>query len=1022
MKRLLPLLFLYVLLALPLLGQNPNPLIKALIKDVGIASTLATQEDGKLLVAGPLEFINNDPFSGLIRINTDGTIDESFSFDQSMYGSITKVLVQKDGKILIAGEFQENSEDVIRLNADGSIDDTFNFNERLFSFFDMALQADDKLLLASHMTGKQIIRLQADGSIDNSFSISALTSTYLFDVTSIGSLQDNQLIIGGRFYDTNGTLVRHLVWLNDNGTINEQYSNKLGSLLGGEAPEVKSITFQADNKILIAGRFTSFNNQAVKNIVRLNEDGTLDASFSPSSIALGRIDHEITAAHWHKDKIVLAGLDINAQHQFDMRIMRLNTDGSYDTSFQEGVMPFAKTQNHIISPLLNVAADDAIYIAGAFESYEDEYRLGIAAIDWSGQLKNDWKVNISVAGSITDMVRQTDGKFVIAGNFIEIDHTKASNLARLNSDGSLDEAFNANVGSGPMGTVNALALDQDQKILVGGQFSTFNGNTNFSDLVRLNPDGTLDTDFNPAIAATYGGWGIHQIIELENRQILLGGAFTTDFSRTNIARINADGSLDMSFNNENILTRDEIIWAMDLQSDGKLIIAGQSHHYTPFVKRVDLQGSIDHSFTSPVIENQRIMALSVLPNDEIIFGGFFSQIIYLTELSPLYRLDKDGALLDDQSIGWISGELLDLFITEDQSLMLGGAFLQVGFSERNGLAQVNLNGSVAPFDAKIMIQKNKWNPDKVSKILKIDNNHIAIGGQFIKVKDHATSSFAVLRLVNQKPMLTGTITNLITQEDTPITLSIADLLTSDGDNDPLQLTVLTGDNYTVDGFTITPAENYYGTLSINIELHDGYEASVGQQVQIEVTPVNDPPVIVDATTSIAIAPNTAYEITLADLQLIEPDNSPEELTITVLEGENYTLQGNTVMPFPDYYDMLTIPVKVSDGEYDSQIFDMQIEINRALGIEDKQVGREIALYPNPTTSDATIILNNNYYGTVTIKVYNSMGQELLSVREEKRTVELRKQLNTSNLNSGLYHILITFENSKQATERLLKNK
>ena len=139
---------------------------------------------------------------------------------------------------------------------------------------------------------------------------------------------------------------------------------------------------------------------------------------------------------------------------------------------------------------------------------------------------------------------QPDGKVLIGGNFTTVGGTARSSIARLNADGSLDTTFDPGVGVSS--NVRAMALQPDGKVLIGGWFATVAG-TNRNHIARLNADGSLDASFDPGAGAS---GTVYDIVVQADGKVLIGGAFNTvdGVARNRIARLNADGSLDTSFN------------------------------------------------------------------------------------------------------------------------------------------------------------------------------------------------------------------------------------------------------------------------------------------------------------------------------------------------------------------------------------------------------------------------------------------------------------------------------------------
>src|SRR5204863_6303879 len=131
----------------------------------------------------------------------------------------------------------------------------------------------------------------------------------------------------------------------------------------------------------------------------------------------------------------------------------------------------------------------------------------------------------------------------IGGSFVTINGIFRSGVAALEANGTVSPSFNT--GGGINGSVFALALQVDGKLLVGGDFTTFDG-LSHPYLVRLNPDGTADATFNPG-AGPDGP--VRAITVQADGRILIGGAFTNvdGVSRGRIARLTSTGALDATF-------------------------------------------------------------------------------------------------------------------------------------------------------------------------------------------------------------------------------------------------------------------------------------------------------------------------------------------------------------------------------------------------------------------------------------------------------------------------------------------
>ncbi len=159
-----------------------------------------------------------------------------------------------------------------------------------------------------------------------------------------------------------------------------------------------------------------------------------------------------------------------------------------------------------------------------------------------------------VIGQVNAVVIQPDGKVVIGGVFSAVNGTPRWNIARLNPDGTLDESFAKTTTDGVEGEVFALALQKDGHIVAGGLF-TQSGRSEAKNLVRYNPDGTVDSSFGQALGGQATNGAVRALACQPNDKIVLGGAFSMVYGqeRRGVARLNADGSIDGLKIGDNVL-------------------------------------------------------------------------------------------------------------------------------------------------------------------------------------------------------------------------------------------------------------------------------------------------------------------------------------------------------------------------------------------------------------------------------------------------------------------------------------
>lgn len=162
---------------------------------------------------------------------------------------------------------------------------------------------------------------------------------------------------------------------------------------------------------------------------------------------------------------------------------------------------------------------------------------------------------------------QDDGKKIVGGNFTSYHGVEINRIARLNIDGSLDSEFDP--GGGANSSVYDVCVQDDGKILLGGEFTTFNG-VSCGRIVRLNSDGSIDETFDPGGGACDF---VNEIKVQDDGKIIIGGNFISyDGTNSNhIARLNSDGSLDSSF----VLgSANNTVISIAIQDDDKIVLGG----------------------------------------------------------------------------------------------------------------------------------------------------------------------------------------------------------------------------------------------------------------------------------------------------------------------------------------------------------------------------------------------------------------------------------------------------------------
>lgn len=598
------------------------------------ANAVVIQSDGKIIAAGYSNISNSD--FALARYNTDGSLDTSFDTDGRVVTSILNeadainaVAVQSDGKIVAAGyafnESQSNDFALTRYNSDGSTDVNFGNNGKVITSIFTYLNngADDKSTGISILENGNILAVgtsyyasgafalacyHPNGTLDNSFGSGgkAIPNIWGYDdhLNAAAIQNDGRIIAVGKSrmqIDFDFSVAR----INPNGSLDPSFDldGKTFAGLGAAFSNANASAIQADGKIITAGYAGLPENYAVGSsyfaLTRHNENGSLDTSFDNDGKVITLIcgkDFAKSVAIQKDGKIIAAGVS-QCQGNYYFALVRYNPDGSLDTSFDgDGKLV---TSFFVLNDGANSIAvqDDGKIVAAGYFVRQGNAHSAIVRFNPDGSFDSSFGSGGKVISSfsqprITALAIQSNGKIVVSGTS---DYKFA--VERYNSDGTLDKSFDRDGKvtisiSDVYNFAKALSLQNDGKIVVAGS----SGDNSDRDLavIRLNPDGSLDSGFSDDGIVTISGKSSYveatAVAVQTDGKILAGG--NTYYNPTNfiVVRFNADGSLDNSFQHKpdsfygdgGIATlyildgSSDFLNALVLDSSGRAVLAGNA--------------------------------------------------------------------------------------------------------------------------------------------------------------------------------------------------------------------------------------------------------------------------------------------------------------------------------------------------------------------------------------------------------------------------------------------------------------
>jgi uncharacterized delta-60 repeat protein len=548
--------------------------------------------------------------------------------------------------------------------------------------------------------------LAASGDVDATFNASAY-NVQGGTATVLAVQPDGKILIGGNFTVVNGFARHGIARLNTDGTIDTSFIppdlyDPTNNLLGST---VNSIALQSSGKILVAGRF-KVQNSTYKTLIRLNTDGSIDTTFNNLSSEFSDGEIIVKVVVRPSGSIFIGGnIGVTNGSVASNTVVKLDSNGVFDAGFV--FVPFGGfLKDFAVQP------DERILVCDQ----------NIGRYNSDGSIDNSFVI-AATNTIVRRLLVQPDGKILVGGDFNNVNGFLQSRIARLNPDGGVDVNFNTNgVGANTNSSVNDIGLASDGTIFIGGTFSTFNGVTR-SKIAKLNADGTLDTAF------TYTPPSVNTVINdlevLGNGKILAAGTLT-GAANDAVSQLNADGSNDAGFSTK--VGKSARVRKILQQADGKVLVAGEFPIINGVARnslaRLNADGSLDTGFVPffNASAAQTINALAVQSDGRILVGALGGITIK--------RLNTDGT----QDLSFAASPFFGGSIIHDIVVLPSGQILVSGrditdsvFSFQRDIVRLNSNGTI-DYGFNLTDPNNT-----VYKIYAQADGKILIGGDFTQV-------------------------------------------------------------------------------------------------------------------------------------------------------------------------------------------------------------------------------------------------------------------------------------------------
>lgn len=317
----------------------------------------------------------------------------------------------------------------------------------------------------------------------------------------------DRIYVTGEFTTFNGASALRTVRLLPTGSTDPTW---LGSQNTGVDGPVRGSALQSNKRLLIGGLFNNVQGVARNNLARLDSNGALDPTFQVGTGA----SNEITGISEANGRIAITGYFSHYNGTPVPTYAILTSTGALDPSFSyPSSIPLTRC--------VLVRPNHQVYVGGSFNLFGGAAAGRLVRLLANGSRDTSFHTSVGFNGPVEVLLEQPDGKLLVGGSFTTYNGQPAVRIARLLSNGNLDPTFTP--GAGANSTVRALALDGQGRIVVGGQFTTFDGASQ-PFLVRLLPNGVRD---HPTFVVGTGLNGNpYAAAHQSNGKILLGGVFT----------------------------------------------------------------------------------------------------------------------------------------------------------------------------------------------------------------------------------------------------------------------------------------------------------------------------------------------------------------------------------------------------------------------------------------------------------------------------------------------------------------
>jgi len=363
-------------------------------------------------------------------------------------------------------------------------------------------------------------------------------------VTNLTLDLNGKTLLSGTFTTIDGNTMYYFTRISSNGIVDTTFNSNLGT--GYNVNTIHTGVLSTDD-IIVSGASTDFNGTTIPRLSKLSDTGTLNTTFNTNlGTGFSGVTNAISVDA--NDKIIVSFTGVIFKGNTRRYIVRLNANGTEDTAFYSNLGTGYNSQPTEIKLLFPLSSNFKILTGGSFTSLNGNTRNYLTRLNANGTEDTGFYSNLGTAfnnGVTAIGVQSNDGKILIGGYFTSFNGNTRNKLVRLNDNGTEDTAFYSNLGTGFNGYPRIFIVQSSGRIIVGGNFTDVNGTT-VGGLVALNSNGTIDTTFMTNFGSGVNYGSIEGMAEQSDGSIILSGNFSgmngISPSINFIYKINSDGT------------------------------------------------------------------------------------------------------------------------------------------------------------------------------------------------------------------------------------------------------------------------------------------------------------------------------------------------------------------------------------------------------------------------------------------------------------------------------------------------